>query len=90
MANEANEDDTMQIEEVTFMMNEGQQSTSSNNHVTMKGNDDPVIIYDWLADTAATSHIFNQNKAFVNYTLLTGKTVVGLSNNHARARNSRA
>jgi len=94
-AKEEEEDDAMQIEEVTFMteeihdipMNpsiEGQQSNIS--HVTnTKTNDELVTFYDWLADSATTSHICNRKDAFVSYQPLTGKTVAGVGNNQANA-----
>jgi hypothetical protein len=86
---EMNEGEAMQVEEeVTFMMeedhdipmdssDEGQYFNLNNHHVNnADGNDEPLIYYDWLADTATTSHITNQREAFVTYKLLTGKTVV--------------
>ena len=71
MTNEANKDDSMQVEEVTFMTEEDHnmdhsnkgQSNSTTTHVNNVGNnDEPLIFYDWLADSATTSHICNQKK----------------------------
>ena len=63
--------------------NEG-QSNSTTTHVNNVGNNDEFLIfYDWLADSATTSHIFNQKEAFVSYAPLTGKTVMGVGNNQA-------
>ena len=79
--NEADEDEAMQIEEVSFMTEE---DNNLNNHVNnMMQNDEPVILYDWLADSATTSHICNKRDAFVTYKPLTGKTVSGVGNNKA-------
>ena len=96
MTNEANEEDSeaMQIEEVTFMTeedhdismnlpNEGQKSSSTNYNVNkMNQNDEHLIFYDWLADSATMSHICNQKEAFTTYEPLMGKTVVGVGNKH--------
>jgi hypothetical protein len=34
----------------------------------MEGNDERLILYDWLADSATTSHIMHQHEAFTSYT----------------------
>ena len=97
VTNEANEEDleAMQVKEVTFMTeedhdtqmnlpNEGQKSHSNNYNVNhMNQNDEHVIFYDWLADSATTSHICNQKEVFVTYEPLTGKTMAGVGNKHA-------
>ena len=89
--NEAEEEDSMQVEEVTFMTEEdhdmnpptkGQFNVTT--HVNnMSENDEPLIFYDWLADSATTSHICNQRGAFVNYKPVMGKTVAGVGNHQA-------
>ena len=40
----------------------------------------PPIYYDWLADSATTSHVTNQHNAFINYETLTNKLVLGVGN----------
>ena len=47
----------------------------------MSTNDDRLIYYDWLADSAMTSHVTNQRNAFINYEQLTNKLVLGVGNN---------
>src|SRR6267378_4083707 len=47
----------------------------------MSTNDDRLIYYDWLADSATTSHVTNQRDAFINYEPLTNKLVLGVGNN---------
>src|SRR6267378_5607278 len=47
----------------------------------MSTNDDRLIYYDWLADLATTSHVTNQQNAFINYEPLTNKLVLGVGNN---------
>ena len=51
----------------------------------MVANDDRLIYYDWLADSATTSHVTNQHDAFINYERLTNKLVLGIGNNEAHA-----
>jgi len=51
----------------------------------MVTNDDRLIYYDWLADSAMTSHVTNQCDAFINYECLTNKLVLGVGNNEAHA-----
>ena len=92
--NEANEDDSMQVEELTFMTeedhnmdrsNKGQFNFTTTTHVNKVGiNDEPLVFYDWLANSATTLHICNQKEAFVSYAPLTGKTVAGVGNNQAK------
>jgi GAG-pre-integrase domain len=40
------------------------------NACNMEGNDEHLILYDWLADSATTSHITHQREAFTLYTPL--------------------
>jgi len=75
---EHEEDDAMQVEEVTFMTKEDNNLTNHVNNIMQ--NDKPVTFYDWVADSATTSHICNQRDAFVTYKPITGKTVSGVGN----------
>ena len=45
----------------------------------------PIIYYDWLVDSAMTSHITNQHEAFTTFHLLTGTTVSWVGNIKAKA-----
>ena len=77
------EDSNMHIEEVAFMTEED-NNTNSTTHVNNMGEyEKPLHFYDWLADSATTSHICNQKEAFISYKPVTGKTVAGVGNNHA-------
>ena len=38
------------------------------------------ILYDWLADSATTTHVTNQQDAFITYFPTTGTTVAGVGN----------
>ena len=51
----------------------------------MSANDDRLIYYDWLADSATTSHVTNQRNTFINYEPLTNKLVLGVGNNETHA-----
>jgi len=51
----------------------------------MSANDDRLIYYNWLADSATTSHVTNQRDAFIDFTPLTNKLVIGVGNNKAQA-----
>ena len=51
----------------------------------MSANDDRLIYYNWLADSATTSHVTNQRDAFIDFTPLTNKLVIGVGNNKAHA-----
>ena len=41
-------------------------------------NDERLIYYDWLADTAMTSHITHQREAFTNYTPMGNVSITGV------------
>jgi hypothetical protein len=45
-----------------------------------------VIWYDWLGDSASTSHVCNRREAFKTFQLLTGKTVSGVGDVKAEAK----
>ena len=51
----------------------------------MSANDDHLIYYNWLANLATTSHVTNQRDAFIDFTPLTNKLVIGIGNNEAHA-----
>jgi len=56
-------------------------------NVSSAGNDDAMILYEWLADCATTSHVTNMRDAFTTYTPLR-KPVHGVGNaqTHAEGR----
>jgi len=47
------------------------------------GIDECLIYYDWLADSAMTSHISHQCDAFTTYTSMGNKTVIGVGGREA-------
>ena len=46
-------------------------------------NDERLIYYDWLADSATTSHITHQREAFINYTPLGNISITGVGGKKA-------
>jgi hypothetical protein len=44
----------------------------------VEGNDECLIFYDWLADSATTSHITHQWEAFTSYTPLGNSPITGV------------
>ena len=46
-------------------------------------NDDRLIYYDWLADTATMSHITHQTEAFTNYTPIGNSSITGVGGKEA-------
>ena len=46
----------------------------------MNGNDECVLYYDWLADSATTSHVMNQCNAFMSYQPIQDTAVSGVGN----------
>ena len=48
--------------------------------------DPPLLYYDWLCDSAMTSHVSNRHEAFKIFHLLTGTQVSGVGNVKAKAK----
>ena len=42
-----------------------------------------MIYYDWLADTATTSHVTHQREAFIDYTPMGNSSVTGVGGKEA-------
>ena len=47
--------------------------------------DEPLIYYNWLADSATTSYVTNQHDTFKTFKPLNGITVSGVGNVKAKA-----
>jgi hypothetical protein len=47
------------------------------------GIDERLVLYDWLADSATTSHITYQREAFTSYTPLGKSSITGVGGNQA-------
>jgi hypothetical protein len=78
-----------EIEEITFNIEEDElfnpdEGESYNfeeyDSCNLEGIDECVLYYDWLADSATTSHVTNQHEAFTTYQPLKEITVAGVGN----------
>jgi hypothetical protein len=68
---------------------EGQYFNFDQNDVSNSAsNDEQVLYYDWLADSATTSHICNKRKAFMVYTPIENLSIAGVGQlkMHAKGR----
>src|SRR6266498_1703909 len=73
------------IEEIVFSANDAGGTHSPDKcNVLNAGNNDAMILYDWLADSATTSHVTNMRDAFIKYTPLR-KPVHGVGNAQTHA-----
>ena len=48
--------------------------------------DERLIFYNWLTDSATTSHVYNRCEAFTSFHLLTATTVTGVGNLVTKAK----
>jgi hypothetical protein len=76
-------------EEIAFVVEEPTNDGESHNFDTYQtcsseGNDERLIYYDWLADTATTSHVTFKRDAFTSYTPLGHTSVTGVGGKQAR------
>lgn len=83
--NLTNEISGAHIEEIVFHANDADSTATCN--VFSARNNDAMILYEWLADCATTSHVTNMRDAFTSYTPLR-KPVHGVGNaqTHAEGR----
>jgi len=73
------------IDEIVFSTNDaGGIHSPDKCNVSNVGNDDAMILYDWLADSATTLHVTNMHDAFIKYTPLR-KPVHGVGNAQTHA-----
>jgi hypothetical protein len=52
--------------------------------VTSTKNDECMIFYDWLTDSATSSHVFAQREAFIMYTALLNSTATRVGDKEAK------
>ena len=67
--------------EVTFPILEQDmelQNFSTYDACNTDSNDERLIWYDWVADTATTSHITHQREAFIEYIPSNNSSVTGV------------
>ena len=75
-------------EEVTFVIEGGirfdeseiGQYSGFKEYAIDPNNDERVLYYEWLADSATTLHICNRREAFENYQPANGTTITGVGN----------
>ena len=66
--------------QVTFVVNETTEDEMYNFEcydVTSINNDERMIFYDWLANSATSSHVSSQREAFATYTPIENSTAKG-------------
>jgi hypothetical protein len=78
--------------EITFVINDGlytftdgeeAYNFNNQNDCTSEGNDDNLIYYDWLADTATSSHVTCKWSNFISHIPMKDKTVTGVGGKQA-------
>jgi hypothetical protein len=78
-------------EEIIFSVEEQRVTFNTSNKFgdcndcNLDENDEHVLYYDWLADSATTSHVTNQRDAFTSYQPAQGTAVAGVGNVKASA-----
>jgi GAG-pre-integrase domain len=86
---EANEGEEHSDEEITFSIEEDRSTLNVVDEElecsNANGNDEHTLYYDWLADSATTSHVSNQRNAFISYQPLRKTSVAGVGNMKASA-----
>ena len=70
-------------EYVTFEADEEQYNFDTFDACNADANDNRLIYYDWLADTATTSHVMHQREAFIDYTPMGNSSVTGVGGKEA-------
>lgn len=67
------------INEITFTAEEAAGACNFDQPFDKEGNDERLLFYDWLADSATTSHVTNMRNAFTSFQPFT-KAVNGVGN----------
>jgi hypothetical protein len=62
-------------EQIAFVANEEYYKFDMFDACNPEGNDERLILYDWLVDSAMTSHITQECEAFISYTLMENNSV---------------
>ena len=70
-------------EEITFLADEEHYNFDTFDACNVDANDHWLIYYDWLADTATTSHVTHQREAFTEYTPMGNSSVTGVGGKEA-------
>jgi hypothetical protein len=70
------EEETNVIEEhIAFSVKEELYNFNTHDTCNVEGMDERLIFYDWMADSATSSHVTHQHEAFTTYTPITNKLV---------------
>jgi hypothetical protein len=78
------EESNMGEEKIAFMVDDEElYNFDTFDACNAAGNDERLILYDWLADSATTSHITHQREAFTSYTPLGKGSVTGVGGKQA-------
>ena len=77
------EESNLGKEQIAFMVDEECYNFDTFNECNAEGIDECLVLYDWLADTATTSHISHQHEAFTSYIPLGMGSVTGVGGNQA-------
>ena len=70
-------------EHITFQANEEQYNFDTFDASNTDANDEQLIYYDWLADTATTSHVTHQGHTFIDYTPMGNTSITGVGGKEA-------
>ena len=71
-------------EHVAFMVDDELHNFDTYDACNADANDEQLIYYDWLADSATTSHITQKKEAFTNYMPLGNISVTGIGGKEAQ------
>ena len=71
-------------EEIAFVIDEELHNFNTFDACNVAANDENLIYYEWLADSATTSHITNQQDAFISYETLENSSITGVGGQEAK------
>lgn len=74
----------MEEEVIAFIVEEETYNFDTYDANNIEGIDECLILYDWLADTATTSHITHHQEAFKTYTPMGNSSVMGVGSKEAK------
>jgi hypothetical protein len=78
------EESNVGMEEISFLVNEELYNFDTYDACNLYGNDERLSWYDWLADTATTSHVMHQREAFTTYAPMGNGSVMGVGGKEAK------
>jgi hypothetical protein len=66
------------VQERIFVPDKEAYNFDTYNACNSNGNDERMLFYDWLADSATTSHVTHEQSAFTSYTPMKNASVIGV------------